>query len=229
MKTNYPLNKSPRGFSLIELMTVVAIMAVLGAVASPALVSAVRNAHQQKAATHARQIAIGLRNSAMDNDGAFPVGENFYGEEITSSNDAFRALIPHYIDTERVFEVRRSAWGPKADNKFAELGDILQAGENHFAYIAGLSDTSISDWPLVVDGTNGDGKYTNMKGSKGGAWEGTKGIVVTVGGSARVLKYKGFGEDLFLPREGYPDENALDVKSYMGENVELLDPIEPSN
>ena len=230
MKTN-PIISNPkkqnlkeRGFSLIELMTVVAIMAILGAVAMPGINSAMRNARQAAALNNARNIVYGLRSYAQDYDGVFPGVVDEEGEEITSSNEAFRQLLPDYIDSERVFAVSRSAWGAHADGRIDEPEDRLESGENHFAYIAGLDTTSRSDWPLVVDGTDGSGTYNSLKGTKGGCWEGRKAIVVSVGGSAQSVRLRGDDDERYLPRVGYPDENALDVSSYMGEIAELLDP-----
>lgn len=211
-------------FSLIELMTVVSIMAILSAIALPGLQGAKLNAQQNAAMGNARSIAMGLRTYAQEYDGIFPAFENEEGESIETSNDAFRELVPDYIDSERVFAVSRSAWGSKADGRIDEPDDRLQAGENHFAYVAGLFDTSRTDWPLVVDGTDGDGTYNKKPGQKGGCWEGKRGIVVTVGCSAHVTRLRGDDDARYLPRYGYPDENALDVASYMGENVQLLDP-----
>ncbi|MDF1810725.1 MAG: type II secretion system protein [Verrucomicrobiales bacterium] len=221
--TKHKRMRSP-AFSLVELMTVVSIMAILTAVASPGLKIAMINAQQNAAMGNARSIAMGLRTYAQDYEGAFPGFETDEGETISTSNDAFRLLLPDYIDSERVFAVKRSAWGKKADGRIDEPEDRLRAGENHFAYIAGLLDTSRTDWPLVVDGTDGSGKYTSTNGVKGGCWEGRKGIVVTVGGSGHVYRMSGDGDSRFIPRYGYPDENALDVGSYMGEIAQLLDP-----
>lgn len=209
-------------FSLIELMTVVSIMAVLSAIALPGIKMAMLNAQQAAAVTDARSIALGLRTYSQDNEGAFPsIDEE--GNEFTSSNEAFRQLIPEYIDSERVFDVKRSAWGPMADGRIDDPEDRLRPGENHFAYVAGLFDTSRSDWPLVADGTNGSGSYSKNLGEKGGCWEGRKGIVVTVGGSASAVRMRG-NDERYIPRYGYPDENALEVDGYMGEGARLLDP-----
>ena len=81
-QNKFTKRRATAGFSLIELMTVVAIMAVLGGVAAPAMISAMRSAQMERASAHGRQIALALRNSATDNDGIFPAGENFHGEEI---------------------------------------------------------------------------------------------------------------------------------------------------
>lgn len=217
-------SKPVRAFTLIEMMTVVAIMAVLTTVAFPGIKMAMVNAQMARSTADARSIAMGLRSWATDNDGNFPVGETFEGEPISSSNDAFRDLVPDYIDTESIFVVGRSNHGSRADNRIDEVDDILQPGENHFAYVAGLTDTSRSNWPLVVDGTDGSGKYLVEPGEKGGCWEGRKAIVAYVGGSAAAVRLRGDRKGpKYIPREGYPEENALDVE-YMGEDVELLEP-----
>jgi hypothetical protein len=77
---------------------------------------------------------------------------------------------------------------------------------------------------LIVDGTDGSGKYTRQSGNKGGCWEARKGIVVRVGGSAETTRLMGEEDSRYLPRYGYPEENALDVAAYMGETAKLLDP-----
>ncbi len=215
------------GFSLIELLTVISIMSILATISFPGIKMAMMSGQMARATSDARGICIGLRAWANDNDGLFPVGEDEEENEIATSNDAFRLLIPDYIDTERVFANGRSARGRVADNRFEELEDTLEAGENHYAYVAGLTHTSRSNWPLVVDGTNGSGGYVKEQGSKGGCWEGRKAIVAFVGGNVSAIKLKGERDgERFIPRDGYPDENMLDLEAYMGENAELLEPEE---
>lgn len=214
--------KESRGFSLLELMTVVSIMAVLATISFPGVKLALMNAQMTRSLANIRSIGMGLRNWATDNEGVFPAGETFLGEEIASSNDAFRVLLPDYIDNESIFVVPRSARGAAADNRIDEPEDVLRPGENHFAYIAGLHDTSRSNWPLVVDGTNGSGEYVREAGRKGGCWEGRKVLVAYVGGSAEAARLQGDDDARYLPREGYPEENALAV-GYMGDAVELLE------
>lgn len=215
------------GFTLIELLTVISIMAILATISFPAVKMATMAGQMTRATSDARSIGMGLRAWATDSDGLFPVGEVEEGEELETSNDVFRLLIPDYVDNERIFANGRSVVGRSADNRFDEEEEVLEAGENHYAYVAGLTTTSRSSWPLVVDGTNGSGYYVSEQASKGGCWEGTKAIVAYVGGNAGAVKLKGDkGGDRFIPRDGYPEENALDVESYMGDSVELLEPEE---
>ncbi len=219
---HHPLN---RGFTLMELMTVTAIIAILSAVSFPGIKGAMRTAQMNAAVQNAKQVSTGLRNFANDFDGAFPgTVDPVTEEEYTTSNDVFRLLLPEYLDTERVFAVPGSAWGARADGRIDEEIERLEPGENHWAYIAGLTMSSRSDWPLIVDGTDGSGSYTDDPGAKGGTWEGRKAIVVRVGGSAESVRLIGEGSQRILPRYGYPEENALEVNAYMGELAALLDP-----
>jgi prepilin-type N-terminal cleavage/methylation domain-containing protein len=142
-------------FTLIEMMTVVAIMAVHTKVAFPRIKMAMVNAQMARSTQDARSIVMGLRSWATDNGGAFPAEETHEGDSISSSNDAFRDLVPNYIDTEAIFVVGCFNHGRSADNRIDEVDDILQPGKNHFANVAGLTDTIRSNWPLVVDGNFG--------------------------------------------------------------------------
>jgi prepilin-type N-terminal cleavage/methylation domain-containing protein len=212
------------GFTLIELLVVITIITILATIGFPIQQAIIESSRQVKAREHARQIVLGMRAYAVDSGGVFPGGKNQYGQEITNSNDAFRDLVPDYIEDERIFAVGGSQWGSKVDNKMESPGEILEAGENHFAYISGLSDSSRNWWPLVVDGTAGGGVYTRDQGQRGGRWKGKRAVVVFVDGSAAAAKLRGEGDHRFVPRLDDDNMNALDVESYMPDGVQLLDP-----
>ncbi len=208
-----------RAFTLIELLTVITIIAVLAAVAVPGINTAMEMANASAGMQNARQIGIGLRGYAMDSGGLFPYEENDLGESITSSNAAFRDLID-YIDDERVYAARGSAWGAEADNK----DPYCSPGEVHFSYVGGLDTSSKSWWPLVVDGTDGSGTYTREPGQRGGLRKGKKAVVLRVDGSAAAERLKGEDNARYLPRLGEEGQNALEVSGYMGSRARLLDP-----
>lgn len=222
-----PMKYTHKAFTLIELLVVIGIIAVLAAISLPVFTAAQRHGQMARAMANARGIGLALRMYADDNGGNFPGGKNSLGETIETSNDAFRDLIPTYIDDESVFALARSKAGPKADNKVEPASRALEAGENHYAYVEGLDSTSRSAWPLIVDGTDGTGHYTTDESRPGGIWGGKKAIVITVANSAEAVPLRGSSDRRYLPRFDDPTQDGLDVSAYMGEQVRLLDPAIP--
>ena len=214
----------PAAFTLIELLVVISIIALLASIAAPVYQNVLLNGRIIKSTADARSVGLALRLFSNDNNGAFPNGKNDYGEEINTSNDAFRSLFPTYLENEQVFTVANSKAGPKADNKIATAKDILEHGENHWAYIAGLNSSSNSMWPLVVDSTDGSGFYTDKETEVGGVWKGKKTIVVNADNSATAVKLLGAGSKRYLPRFDDPSKNALVLNDYMGDGAKLLEP-----
>jgi len=210
-------------FTLIELLVVISIIALLASVAVPAYQTTILNAHENAAMQNARQIGIAIRAYANDYGGSYVSGTNAYGQQITTSNDAFRSLIPAYLDSENVFVVPGSVDGPSTDSITDPYTQILKPGENHFAYIEGLSETSNSEWPMIVDGANSLGEYVTDQSQPGGVWKGTKVVVINTDSSAHLIPLVGTGATRFLPQYNDPTQNALNV-SYMGSNVQLLEP-----
>ena len=146
---------------------------------------------------------MGLLNYAGDHNGEFPT-------PTTNSNEAYRKLIPEYLDNEKPFYVAGCPW--HAANQGKQPEDIgtapdytqaLERGENHWAYISGLTNTSSASLPIVADGfTESVGSYTDNPTKKGGVWRGDKAIVVYLDGSvkAEALDPKTF--KIMKPRGG---------------------------
>ena len=216
--------KTSPAFTLIELLVVISIIAILASIAAPTYGLAVLTGKITAATGSARQIGLALRLFAQDSDGAYPSDRDDHGQSIMTSNDAFRQLIPAYVDNEVIFAVGSSAVGKHADNNIATPSKILERGENHWAYIAGLNTSSNSAWPLVVDHTDGTGHYTDKETEPGGTWKGTKAIVVRADNSAASVKLLGMGKHRYLPRHDDKQKNALDVRDYMGTGAQLLEP-----
>ena len=226
MKITSSLHAAPvssAAFTLIELLVVITIIAILAGVCLPVYQSAVMGGQQIAALQNARQIGLAMRAYSNDSGGAYVSDTNSYGEPIKTSNDAFRSLIPNYLDNEQVFTVPRSKDGPKADNKMDPATEILKAGENHYAYIEGLSSSSNSLWPLIVDGANSQRKYTNVEGDLGGVWKGTKAVVINTDSSAHLVPLLGPGTSRYIPRFDDPTQDELEI-SYMGNSAHLLEP-----
>ena len=226
-KTRSLQSQKTGAFTLVELLVVIVIIGILVGISVPIYTTAIKTAQMNTMMQNGRQIAIALRIYASDSDGLFPSTTDSSGAALVTSNDAFRDLIPGYLDSEKVFVTPRSKTGQKCDNKIEPIAECLKAGENEFAYIAGLSTTANSNWPLLVDGTDGTGKYTDQESDLGGTWGGVKQVVVNVDGSCSIVKTKGTGANRTLPRYNDDTKDALAVTEYMGSTTRLLEPARP--
>src|SRR5687767_12806573 len=67
-----PKAKSPRGFTIVELLIVIAIISFIAALLLPALTGAKNRGKGADCISRLRQIGIGFRLWANDNEGYFP-------------------------------------------------------------------------------------------------------------------------------------------------------------
>jgi prepilin-type N-terminal cleavage/methylation domain-containing protein len=187
-------------FTLIELLIVITIIAVLASIALPAFTGVKERGDQTKDLSNAKQIALALRQFAIDNNGTYPAKPPAadYSQASgtpTTSNDAFWWLFPNYLQSEQIFAVAGSAYTPgNPDNKLdaptaSTRTDTLKAGENNFAYVSGLTDTSNPTFPLLADGfvAGSPGVYATNKSTKGGVWAAKKAVVVFCDASGQIL------------------------------------------
>ena len=92
------VRNSPRGFTLIELLIVAAIIAILAALAVPALTSAFDRAKATKDMSNLRQIGMAIQTYLNDNDQILPLSTIWPGTTTTPG------LYQKYIATRRVFQ-----------------------------------------------------------------------------------------------------------------------------
>jgi prepilin-type N-terminal cleavage/methylation domain-containing protein len=192
--------KNISAFTLIELLVVITIIAILAGIALPAYQGVQERANQTKDLSNGKQIALALRQFAMDNNGAYPskppaADYSSAAGTPATSNDALWWLFPTYLQNEQIFSVAGSAYTPSSpDNKLDAAGaatrtDTLKAGENNYAYVSGLTDTANTNFPLLADGfTAGSTKYATSKATKGGVWAGKKSVVIFCDASGQVMR-----------------------------------------
>ena len=213
------IKKTSSAFTLIELLVVIAIIAILASIALPAFSAVQERAKQTKDLSNGKQVALALKQFALDNNGVFP--NNIYGGGNTyaaapplaagsTSNDAFRWLVPTYTNSEDIFVVPGSKWSVGDDNSLDAALNVsggatypvagggvdnttLASGEVGYAYVTNLNDTSNPQFPILIDGYNKAGitTYVADKTLTGGVWGGTRAAVFFVDGSGRVMKCDG--------------------------------------
>ncbi len=203
-----------KGFTLVELLVVITIIAILASVSVPVFGTIQRKAKLNKSLQHAKQIALALRAYAGDSNGLYPGGAN--------ANEALATIVPD-IESEKIFYVPGCQWhgtgrfqqGP--DNLWEtsepKQGKALEAGENHYAYAVGFTDSTSSRFPLLASGfTQGTtGTYTDDETQPGGVWQGRNCVVIYCDGS---------GETPRLDKEfRYVDGNDEDVFQLKGLNM----------
>src|SRR5438067_5343919 len=99
---NGRLVKEPaRGFTLVELLVVIGIIAVLIAVLLPALNRAREQAKITQCASNIRQLCASLINYAIENHGKFPPSGTFFDPNNTSATPAGTAQ-NNWFDVDRI-------------------------------------------------------------------------------------------------------------------------------
>src|SRR5438876_11624388 len=97
-------------FTLIELLIVIAVIAILASFALPAFLGVQERAKQTKDLSNGKQIFLALRQYALDDNGAFPQtapAAAYPGATLlstrNSSNDASWWLFPPYLPDYFIF------------------------------------------------------------------------------------------------------------------------------
>lgn len=213
-------------FTLIELLVVISIIAILAGIALPVFGSVQVKGAQTKALSNAKQIGTALRLYAVDNNGVYPSYTLSSGKptssQVSDSNAAFAQLCPDYLATEDIFWLTKSKWCnvTPPDNKMDPAGtdtpvETLKGGENEWAYVLGLSDTSNPAYPVIADGFVDGGasshKYSVAETDKGGVWKGKNAIVVRGDTSGAVVKVDRTSLTIQGPNGGTKDGDIFDT------------------
>jgi prepilin-type N-terminal cleavage/methylation domain-containing protein len=194
------MNKTTKsaGFTLIELLVVISIIAILAGIALPVFGEVKIRGDQTKALSNAKQIGTACKIFAVDYSGMYPHYTDYpLGTAATpteartgdNSNAVLGCLVPDYLPDKGIFIVPKSKYCLKAGAATqGQNTNPLGPGENHWAYVSGLNDTSNSRWPLLADGFDGPNsiKYTKDENLVGGQWKGKKAIVIRCDGSGTV-------------------------------------------
>lgn len=151
------LNKQKKGFTLIELMVVIAILASLAAVGYGPIMEHMNDGDRQQASQNLGQIQKMLLTFNQEN-GKYPCDEtadalledernaeyNFGELKGDRANCYFRQLFYKGNPTESTFYAKYC--GKEADGRFAN-GQALTKGENAFAYVLRKESSNPEDAP----------------------------------------------------------------------------------
>jgi len=235
--------KSPSGFTLIELLVVISIIAILAGIALPVFGEVQVRGAQTKALSNAKQIGTACKLFAMDYNGNYP----FWTDPVNKTgqpqdaNTVLESLMPDYLPDKTIFSIPKSAY-TKSKGGGAQQQTKLLAGDNEWAYVRGLSDTSNARWPLLADGfkpgSTQDPSYTSDDTQPGGVWKGKRAIVIRVDASGTVetcyrsgtgqnAKYTVKKSDDEPTKNAFAKDPGAEPPWLNGNDIEVLNPIAP--
>ncbi len=171
-------NPKPKGFTLLELMVVITIIAILASVSTPAFQKAIAQARCSRDALQIRSVALGMRSFASDFDGSFPFIDD-EGEEFTTSTDAFQYFMQVTSQPEdAIYYVKGNP-----DKTVPPNNDgVLEPEECCYSYVSGQVDSTWSISPLIAHEMTGAGTF----GTNHPYLKDKKAVVAYVGGAAKV-------------------------------------------
>jgi prepilin-type N-terminal cleavage/methylation domain-containing protein len=198
MKTTIQLAR--RGFTLVELLVVIVIIAALAGLSVPQIIKMKKRADVAEAISNAKQLGLALAQFDADvggfpDDSTVDAIERLVGEAATrtltgaDSNSYFRQLFEAgVVDSEQPFYAKSSYTKVKPDDAFLD-DEALAAGECGFGYIMESATKSISvsgsrpvaAAPLVAGDTNGEMETDPYDG---------KAVVLFADNSARQLNIR---------------------------------------
>ncbi len=149
MKTN---PKTPRGFTLVELLVVIVIIAALAGLTAPMVIRQRKKADQTEAVSNARQIGIALFEFETEY-GNFPdaataavvaANTDTQASSGNTANDRFRQLIRSGIAQAEGIFYCKTVYTKKPDNAFNNDQNALARGEVGYGMMVRADDTGLS-------------------------------------------------------------------------------------
>ena len=210
-----------QGFSILEMIIVIAILLVLVGLAVPAALRVRTQGTQMKDLNNGKQIYLGLKLFSTDNDGRFPwadydanlAGPATTGSTVSNANTAYQNICPQYIQLRATFYSANSVWTPSRPDENAATPPLTLPGENAFAYVPGLNSNSNPNFPLIANAFSTTvGVYSRTPGEKGSLWRAKSALVIRVDGATKfepcnpkTLKVAGDANrpDMFAPGNGW--------------------------
>ncbi len=136
--------KRRQGFTLVELLVVIMIIAALAALSAPMLISQRKQADLVTATNNAKQIGQAMlefdnQYSSYPDSSTAQTVKDATGTSLTltgnTANDMFRQLLASGIVTSEDIFYAKISYTKKADNIFTTADKALAAGENGFGYM----------------------------------------------------------------------------------------------
>lgn len=154
------------GFTLVELLVVVAIIGILAGILVPVLGRARESAKRKSCASNLKQLGLGLNIYATDNSENFPTGSSGQG-----ARSSISLIYPTYLGTKKVFSCPSNATST-ATLSAQSTYDDGSSGDTSWNSSYGYDDSKsaadlgqiaiMSDTPTGSSSTNHQGEGINI-------------------------------------------------------------------
>ncbi|MEF8788246.1 MAG: type II secretion system protein [Planctomycetota bacterium] len=126
-----------KGFTLVELLVVMGIIAILAAMLMPAIQQALQSARRTNCLNQQDQIGTALQGYMNDHGGNLPPAHNMGNFRTQGNLDSLGALFDQYLDNRKVFVCPAEAGGPETTDwqAYAVSGHgIAESNIDHVSY-----------------------------------------------------------------------------------------------
>ena len=157
--TPAPAKLGGRGFTLVELLVVVAIIALLAAIAIPAVTGAINSANRTKCMNNLRTIYTYLQAYAQEHNGQLPIPPKSYqNAAVTNLTQSLSPYIPTVADRKVFYCPAHKAEKNGVLYNFVYTDDLWNDGSISYQYYS-LSNQRTTN--TITDSTGGATSSTN--------------------------------------------------------------------
>jgi prepilin-type N-terminal cleavage/methylation domain-containing protein/prepilin-type processing-associated H-X9-DG protein len=164
LRRRHPARVNLRAFTLIELLTVIAIIGVLAAILIPAIISARERAKSSVCTNNLRQVGIAIQGYVNERKGSLPPGTPWITPFFNADPRHFQAALAPYLAI-----TKAPSWA--INSSYAQIFNCPGYKEttgSHYvlAQTANRDDgTSFNPWPVVYKDQS-NGQFVTPKSAK---------------------------------------------------------------
>ena len=183
------LSRSIRAFTLIELLVVIAIIAILAALLLPALAMAKARASQAQCVSDVKQVGLGLRLWAHDNEDKFPWQQSVTNGGTLNQQGVVDDWTLNFLVASNELGTPKILYCPTDKNEGKRMEETWSFvdGNMNVSYFLGLDATETLPQSILL----GDRNVESNSGTKTLHWNGFNGSSIDADWSAGLHKKKG--------------------------------------